>query len=192
MAKKATKKETVEEEVKKVETVDMEQKAEQPTNEIKEEVVTETTTDDELVNTETTNEGINESVPSNDLEKVEEALKEVPTNLEITEETLDNEPVSDELSEVNQIQKEFEDLKHELDNNIEQAETPEQKEDLIKQEIKKAEGLDFCGIQTYVSLLWQVLQFDRKLHSQCHASLLCVPDRQRQSCESIDEESSFG
>lgn len=141
MAKKATKKETVEEEVKKVETVDTEQKTEEPTNEIKEEVVTETTTDDELVNTETTNEGINESAPSNDLEKVEEALKEVPTNLEITEETLDNELASDELSEVNQIQKEFEDLKHELDNNIEQAETPEQKEDLIKQEIKKAESL---------------------------------------------------
>ena len=141
MAKKATKKETVEEEVKKVETVDMEQKAEQPTNEIKEEVVTETTTDDELVNTETTNEEINESTPSNDLEKVEEALNEVPTNLKITEETLDNEPVSDELSEVNQIQKEFEDLKNELDNNIGKAETPEQKEDLIKQEIKKAESL---------------------------------------------------
>ena len=141
MAKKATKKETVEEEVKKVETVDTEQKTEEPTNEIKEEVVTEATTDDELVNTETTNEGINESVPSNDLEKVEEALKEVPTNLEITEETLDNEPVSDELSEVNQIQKEFEDLKNELDNNIGKAETPEEKEDLIKQEIKKAESL---------------------------------------------------
>ena len=141
MAKKATKKETVEEKAKKVETVGTEQKTEEPTNEVKEEVVTETTTDDELVNTETTNEGINESVPSNDLEKVEEALKEVPTNLEITEETLDNEPVSDELSEVKQIQKEFEDLKHELDNNIEQAETPEQKEDLIKQEIKKAESL---------------------------------------------------
>lgn len=141
MAKKATKKETVEEEVKKVETVDMEQKAEQPTNEIKEEVVTETTTDDELVNTETTNEEINESTPSNDLEKVEEALNEVPTNLEITEEILDNEPVSDKLSEVNQIQKEFEDLKNELDNNISKAETPEEKEDLIKQEIKKAESL---------------------------------------------------
>ena len=141
MAKKATKKETVEEEVKKVETVDMEQKAEQPTNEIKEEVVTETATDDELVNTETTNEEINESTPSNDLEKVEEALNEVPTNLEITEEILDNEPVSDKLSEVNQIQKEFEDLKNELDNNISKAETPEEKEDLIKQEIKKAESL---------------------------------------------------
>ena len=72
---------------------------------------------------------------------MEEALNEVPTNLEITEEILDNEPVGDKLSEVNQIQKEFEDLKHELDNNIEQAETPEQKEDLIKQEIKKAESL---------------------------------------------------
>ena len=141
MAKKATKKETVEEEVKKVETVDIKQVVEQPTDEIKEETVTEATTDEELVNTETTNEEINESAPSNDLEKVEEALKEVPTNLEITEEALDNEPVSDEFSEVNQIQKEFEDLKHELDNNIEQAETPEQKEDLIKQEIKKAESL---------------------------------------------------
>ena len=72
---------------------------------------------------------------------MEEALNEVPTNIEITEEILDNKPVSDELSEVNQIQKEFEDLKNELDNNIEQAETPEQKEDLIKQEIKKAESL---------------------------------------------------
>ena len=141
MAKKATKKETVEEEVKKVETVDMEQKAEQPTNEIKEEVVTKATTDDELVNTEAPNEEINESATSNDLEKVEEALNEVPTNLEITEEILDNKPVSDELSEVNQIQKEFEDLKNELDNNIGKAETPEQKEDLIKQEIKKAESL---------------------------------------------------
>ena len=153
MAKKATKKETVEEKVKKVETVGAEQKTEEPTNEVKEEVVTETTTDDELVNTETTNEGINESVPSNDLEKVEEALKEVPTNLEITEETLDNEPVSDELSEVNQIQKEFEDLKHELDNNIEQAETPEQKEDLIKQEIKKAESSLNLFKKTYLCLV---------------------------------------
>lgn len=141
MAKKTTKKETVEEEVKKVETVGTEQKTEEPTNEIKEEVVTETTTDDELVNTETTNEEINESAPSNDLEKVEEALNEVPTNLEITEEILDNEPVSGKLSEVNQIQKEFEDLKNELDNNISKAETPEEKEDLIKQEIKKAESL---------------------------------------------------
>ena len=140
MAKKATKKETVEEKVKKVETVDTEQKAEQPTDKIKEET-TETDTDDKLVNTETPNEEINESTPSNDLEKVEEALNKVPTNLKIAEEILDNEPVSDELSEVNQIQKEFEDLKHELDNNIEQAETPEQKEDLIKQEIKKAESL---------------------------------------------------
>ena len=140
MAKKATKKETVEEEVKKVETVDTEQKAEQPTDEIKEEVVTETTTDDELVNTETTNEEINESTPSNDLEKVEEALNEVPTNLKIQEELL-NMPVHDEFSEVNQIQKEFEDLKNELVNNIDQVETPEQKEDLIKQEIKKAESL---------------------------------------------------
>ena len=141
MAKKATKKETVEEEVKKVETVDTEQKTEEPTNEIKEEVVTEATTDEELANTEAPNEEINESTPSNDLEKVEEALNEVPTNIEITEEILDNKPVSDELSEVNQIQKEFEGLKNELDNNIEQAETPEQKEDLIKQEIKKAESL---------------------------------------------------
>ena len=142
MAKgKTTKKEIVEEEVKKVETVDTEQVAEQPTDEIKEETVTETTTDDELVNTETPNEEINESAPSNDLEKVEEALNEVPTNLETTEEILDNEPVSDELSEINQIQKEFEELKNELDNNIDQAETPEQKEDLIKQEIKKAESL---------------------------------------------------
>ena len=140
MAKKATKKETVEEEVKKVETVDTEQKAEQPTDKIKEET-TETDTDDKLVNTEMPNEEINESTPSNDLEKVEEALNEVPTNLEITEEILDNEPVSDELSEVNQIQKEFEDLKNELDNNIGKAETPEEKEDLIKQEIKKAESL---------------------------------------------------
>ena len=140
MAKKATKKETVEEEVKKVETVDTEQKAEQPTDKIKEET-TETDTDDKLVNTEMPNEEINESTPSNDLEKVEEALNEVPTNLEITEEILDNEPVSDELSEVNQIQKEFEDLKNELDNNISKAETPEEKEDLIKQEIKKAESL---------------------------------------------------
>lgn len=140
MAKKATKKETVEEEVKKVETVDTEQKTEEPTNEIKEET-TETDTDDKLVNTETPNEEINESTPSNDLEKVEEALNEVPTNLEITEEILDNEPVSDKLSEVNQIQKEFEDLKNELDNNISKAETPEEKEDLIKQEIKKAESL---------------------------------------------------
>ena len=80
MAKKATKKETVEEEVKKVETVDMEQKAEQPTNEIKEEVVTETTTDDELVNTETTNEEINESTPSNDLEKVEAKMRQFYTS----------------------------------------------------------------------------------------------------------------
>ena len=87
------------------------------------------------------NEEINESTPSNDLEKVEEALNEVPTNLKIAEEILDNEPVSDELSEVNQIQKEFEDLKNELDNNISKAETPEEKEDLIKQEIKKAESL---------------------------------------------------
>ena len=140
MAKKATKKETVEEEVKKVETVDTEQKAEQPTDKIKEET-TETDTDDKLVNTETPNEEINESTPSNDLEKVEEALNEVPTNLKIAEEILDNEPVSDELSEVNQIQKEFEDLKNELDNNIGKAETPEEKEDLIKQEIKKAESL---------------------------------------------------
>ena len=141
MAKKATKKETVEEEVKKVETVDMEQKAEQPTNEIKEEVVTEATTDEELANTEAPNEEINESTPSNDLEKVEEALNEVPTNLKIQEELLNNEPVHDEFSEVNQIQKEFEDLKNELVNNIDQVETPEQKEDLIKQEIKKAESL---------------------------------------------------
>ena len=141
MAKKATKKETVEEKVKKVETVGTEQKTEEPTNEVKEEVVTETTTDDELVNTETTNEGINESVPSNDLEKVEEALNEIPTNLKIQEELLNNEPVHDEFSEVNQIQKEFEDLKNELVNNIDQVETPEQKEDLIKQEIKKAESL---------------------------------------------------
>ena len=140
MAKKATKKETVEEEVKKVETVDTEQKAEQPTDKIKEET-TETDTDDKLVNTETPNEEINESTPSNDLEKVEEALNKVPTNLKIAEEILDNEPVSDELSEVNQIQKEFEDLKNELDNNIGKAETPEEKEDLIKQEIKKAESL---------------------------------------------------
>ena len=140
MAKKATKKETVEEEVKKVETVDTEQKAEQPTDKIKEET-TETDTDDKLVNTKTPNEEINESTPSNDLEKVEEALNEVPTNLKIAEEILDNEPVSDELSEVNQIQKEFEDLKNELDNNIGKAETPEEKEDLIKQEIKKAESL---------------------------------------------------
>lgn len=140
MAKKATKKETVEEEVKKVETVDTEQKTEEPTNEIKEET-TETDTDDKLVNTETPNEEINESTPSNDLEKVEEALNEVPTNLKIAEEILDNEPVSDELSEVNQIQKEFDDLKNELDNNIGKAETPEEKEDLIKQEIKKAESL---------------------------------------------------
>ena len=140
MAKKAAKKETVEEEVKKVETVDTEQKAEQPTDKIKEET-TETDTDDKLVNTETPNEEINESTPSNDLEKVEEALNEVPTNLKIAEEILDNEPVSDELSEVNQIQKEFEDLKNELDNNIGKAETPEEKEDLIKQEIKKAESL---------------------------------------------------
>ena len=140
MAKKATKKETVEEEVKKVETVDTEQKAEQPTDKIKEET-TETDTDDKLVNTEMPNEEINESTPSNDLEKVEEALNEVPTNLKIAEEILDNEPVSDELSEVNQIQKEFEDLKNELDNNISKAETPEEKEDLIKQEIKKAESL---------------------------------------------------
>ena len=140
MAKKATKKETVEEEVKKVETVDTEQKAEQPTDKIKEET-TETDTDDKLVNTEMPNEEINESTPSNDLEKVEEALNEVPTNLKIAEEILDNEPVSDELSEVNQIQKEFEDLKNELDNNIGKAETPEEKEDLIKQEIKKAESL---------------------------------------------------
>ena len=140
MAKKATKKETVEEEVKKVETVDTEQKAEQPTDKIKEETI-ETDTDDKLVNTETPNEEINESTPSNDLEKVEEALNEVPTNLKIAEEILDNEPVSDELSEVNQIQKEFEDLKNELDNNIGKAETPEEKEDLIKQEIKKAESL---------------------------------------------------
>ena len=94
-----------------------------------------------MVNTEAPNEEINESATSNDLEKVEEALNEVPTNLEITEEILDNKPVSDELSEVNQIQKEFEDLKNELDNNIGKAETPEQKEDLIKQEIKKAESL---------------------------------------------------
>ena len=140
MAKKAAKKETVEEEVKKVETVDTEQKAEQPTDKIKEET-TETDTDDKLVNTETPNEEINESTPSNDLEKVEEALNKVPTNLKIAEEILDNEPVSDELSEVNQIQKEFEDLKNELDNNIGKAETPEEKEDLIKQEIKKAESL---------------------------------------------------
>ena len=140
MAKKTTKKETIEEEVKKVETVDTEQKAEQPTDEIKEEVVTETTTDDKLVNTETPNEEINESTPSNDLEKVEEALNEVPTNLKIQEELL-NMPVHDEFSEVNQIQKEFEDLKNELVNNIDQVETPEQKEDLIKQEIKKAESL---------------------------------------------------
>ena len=140
MAKKATKKETVEEEVKKVETVDTEQKAEQPTDKIKEET-TETDTDDKLVNTEMPNEEINESTPSNDLEKVEEALNEVPTNLKIAEDILDNEPVSDELSEVNQIQKEFEDLKNELDNNIGKAETPEEKEDLIKQEIKKAESL---------------------------------------------------
>ena len=130
MAKKITKKETVEEEVKKVETVDAKQVTEQTADEIKEETVTESS-----------NEEINESAPSNELEKVEEALNEVPTNLEITEEILDNEPVSDELSEVNQIQKEFEDLKNELDNNIGQAETPEQKEDLIKQEIKKAESL---------------------------------------------------
>lgn len=141
MAKKATKKETIEEEVKKVETVDTEQVVEQPTDEIKEETVTEATTDEELANTEAPNEEINESATSNDLEKVEEALKEVPTNLEITEEILDNEPVSDKLSEVNQIQKEFEDLKNELDNNISKAETPEEKEDLIKQEIKKAESL---------------------------------------------------
>ena len=140
MAKKATKKETVEEEVKKVETVDTEQKAEQPTDKIKEET-TETDTDDKLVNTETPNEEINESTPSNDLEKVEEALNEVPTNLKIQEELLNNEPVHDEFSEVNQIQKEFEDLKNELVNNIDQVETPEQKEDLIKQEIKKAESL---------------------------------------------------
>lgn len=130
MGKKITKKETVEEEVKKVETVDAKQVTEQTADEIKEETVTESS-----------NEEINESAPSNELEKVEEALNEVPTNLEITEEILDNEPVSDELSEVNQIQKEFEDLKNELDNNIGQAETPEQKEDLIKQEIKKAESL---------------------------------------------------
>ena len=140
MAKKATKKETVEEEVKKVETVDTEQKTEEPTNEIKEERP-KTDTDDKLVNTETPNEEINESTPSNDLEKVEEALNEVPTNLKIAEEILDNEPVSDELSEVNQIQKEFDDLKNELDNNIGKAETPEENEDLIKQEIKKAESL---------------------------------------------------
>ena len=36
MAKKATKKETVEEKVKKVETVGTEQKTEEPTNEVKE------------------------------------------------------------------------------------------------------------------------------------------------------------
>ncbi len=65
-------------------------------------------------------------------------------------------------------------------------------EAIVSKKLKKQKDLTFVVFRLMSRFLWQVLQFDRKLHSQCHASLLCVPDRQRQSCESIDEESSFG
>lgn len=158
MAKKSTKKEVVEEEVKNVETVETEQvTTEQPTEQPIEEEAPATTEEEPVV----------ESGPSEELapeepspvveeeigetpygpeeatiEKVEEAINDAEADFTVPENEGEQPVVLDDnLAEVNQVEKEFNDLKAEFDTEIEKAETPEQQEEIIKQEIKKAEGL---------------------------------------------------
>ena len=143
MAKKNTKKEVVEEEVKKVETVETEQvTTEQPVEEApataEEEPVVESGPSEELAPEEPS--PVVEEEPT--IEKVEDAIEKVEADF-TTPEDEGEQPVvlDDNLAEVNQVEKEFNDLKAEFDAEIEKAETPEQQEEIIKQEIKKAEGL---------------------------------------------------
>ena len=123
MAKQTTKKET-EKKVNKNETVEVEQ--------ITEKVVTNEA-QEEIGETPYGIEG-----PA--IEEVENAIEKVETNFE--ENAKENEEVlNEELEKANQIEKDFGDMKENFDQAIENAETPEEKENIIKQEIAKAEDL---------------------------------------------------